>query len=135
MALLFVERSNLGKVFVAIRDNENVVRSLGIPVFMTKVLCFAVASADGLAGSVHAYASNVTSPLDFGSMLSTFALGLSQGGRRGQTRWGPSSGRCCSWGSPAMRRPSEATSTFYGLAIIVSVLFMPRGLMGLFKSR
>ena len=81
MALLFVERSNLGKVFVAIRDNENVVRSLGIPVFMTKVLCFAVASAvAGLAGSVHAYASNVISPLDFGFMLSTFALAYLRGG-------------------------------------------------------
>ena len=101
-----------GQVFVAIRDNENVVRSLGIPVFMTKVLCFAVASAvAGLAGSVHAYASNVISPLDFGFMLSTFALAyLKVGGE--DSRWGPSSGRCCSWGSPAMRRPSEATSTF-----------------------
>ena len=73
--MLAIERSHLGKIFVAIRDNENVVRSVGNRVFLTKVVCFAIASAvAGLAGSLPAFANNVISPLDFGFMLSTFAL-------------------------------------------------------------
>ncbi|KDD89853.1 branched-chain amino acid ABC transporter permease [Bordetella bronchiseptica] len=136
VALLFVERSNLGKVFVAIRDNENVVRSLGIPVFMTKVLCFAVASAvAGLAGSVHAYASNVISPLDFGFMLSTFALAyLKVGGE--DSPLGPIIGAVLLVGIASYAQTLGGNEhILYGLAIIVSVLFMPKGLMGLFKSR
>lgn len=135
-AMWFVERSNLGKVFIAIRDNENVVRSVGIPVFMTKVLCFAVASAvAGLAGSVHAYANNVISPLDFGFMLSTFALAyLKVGGE--DSPLGPVIGAVLLVGIASYAQTLGGNEhILYGLAIIVSVLFLPKGLIGLFKSR
>lgn len=132
LALLRVEHSNLGRIFVAIRDNEHVVRSVGIPVFAVKVLCFAIASAvAGLVGSLHAYANNVISPLDFGFMLSTFALAyLKVGGEDSPV--GPVLGAVLLVGIASYAQSLGGSEhILYGLAIVVSVLFMPKGLMGL----
>lgn len=136
VGLLFIERSNLGKIFVAIRDNENVVKSVGIKVFAAKVVCFAIASAvAGLAGSLHAFANNVISPLDFGFMLSTFALAyLKVGGEDGPL--GPIVGAALLVSIASYAQSVGGNEhILYGLAIILSVLFMPKGLMGLFNKQ
>lgn len=136
VGLLFIERSNLGKIFVAIRDNENMVKSVGIQVFAAKVVCFAIASAvAGLMGSLHAYANNVISPLDFGFMLSTFALAyLKVGGE--DSPLGPIVGAVLLVSIASYAQSLGGNEhILYGLAIILSVLFMPKGLMGLFKKQ
>lgn len=132
LGLLAIERSHLGKIFIAIRDNENVVRSVGNRVFLTKVVCFAMASAvAGLAGSLHAFANNVISPLDFGFMLSTFALAyLKVGGE--DSPLGPVVGAVLLVGIASWAQSLGGSEhILYGLAIVLSVLFMPKGLMGL----
>lgn len=134
LGLLAIERSHLGKVFIAIRDNENVVRSVGNRVFLTKVVCFAIASGvAGLAGSLHAFANNVISPLDFGFMLSTFALAyLKVGGE--DSPLGPIVGAVLLVGIASWAQSLGGSEhILYGAAIVLSVLFMPKGLMGLFQ--
>ncbi|MCL1861124.1 MAG: branched-chain amino acid ABC transporter permease [Proteobacteria bacterium] len=132
LGLLGIERSHLGKIFIAIRDNENVVRSVGNRVFFTKVVCFAIASTvAGLAGSLHAFANNVISPLDFGFMLSIFALAyLKVGGE--DSPLGPVMGAallvCVASYAQSLGGNEHI---LYGLAIVLSVLFMPKGLAGL----
>lgn len=130
--MLAIERSHLGKIFVAIRDNENVVRSVGNRVFLTKVVCFAIASAvAGLAGSLHAFANNVISPLDFGFMLSTFALAYVKVGGE-DSALGPVVGAVLLVGIASYAQSLGGSEhILYGLAIVLSVLFMPKGLMGL----
>lgn len=132
LGLLAIERSNLGKIFIAIRDNENVVRSVGNRVFFTKVVCFAIASAvAGLAGSLHAFANNVISPLDFGFMLSTFALAYVKVGGE-DSPLGPVVGAVLLVGIASYAQSLGGNEhILYGLAIVLSVLFMPKGLMGL----
>lgn len=135
LGMLAIERSNLGKIFVAIRDNENVVRSVGNRVFLTKVACFAIASAvAGLVGALHAYANNVISPLDFGFMLSTFALAyLKVGGE--DSPLGPVIGAVLLVGIASWAQSMGGSEhILYGAAIVLSVLFMPKGLMGLLKG-
>ncbi|MFT3814888.1 MAG: branched-chain amino acid ABC transporter permease [Acidovorax sp.] len=132
LGLLAIERSHLGKIFVAIRDNENVVRSVGNRVFLTKVACFAIASAvTGLAGSLNAFANNVISPLDFGFMLSTFALAyLKVGGE--DSPLGPVIGAVLLVGLASWAQSLGGSEhILYGAAIVLSVLFMPKGIMGL----
>ncbi|ADV00699.1 branched-chain amino acid ABC transporter permease [Alicycliphilus denitrificans] len=134
LGMLAIERSHLGKIFVAIRDNENVVRSVGNRVFLAKVACFAIASAvAGLVGSLHAYANNVISPLDFGFMLSTFALAyLKVGGE--DSPLGPVIGAVLLVGIASWAQSMGGSEhILYGLAIVLSVLFMPKGLMGLLE--
>lgn len=136
LVLLWIERSNLGKIFIAIRDNEDVVKSVGNRVFITKVVCFAIASAvAGLVGSLHAFANNVISPLDFGFMLSTFALAyLKVGGE--DSPLGPVVGAVLLVSAASYTQGMGASEhILYGSAIVLSVLLMPKGLMGLFQRR
>lgn len=131
VALYAVERSHAGRVFVAIRDNENVVRSVGIRAHAMKMLCFGIASAaTGIAGSLHAFANNVISPPDFGFLLSTFVLAyLKVGGE--EHPMGPVAGAIVMvlLGSLAQSF-GGSEHIFYGAAIIVAVLFVPKGLVG-----
>lgn len=135
IALYLIERSDLGKVFVAIRDNDSVVQSIGINVHAMKVLCFVIASfAAGIAGSLHAFANNVISPGDFGFLLSTFALAyLKVGGE--DTVFGPFAGAILLVlvGSFAMGM-GAGEHIFYGAAIVLAVLLLPKGLVGLIAS-
>ena len=127
VALLFVERSNLGWVFVAIRDNGNVVRSLGIPVFMTKGAVLRGRIGGGRPGGFGACLCEQCHQ-SAGFRLHALHLrpGLSQGGRRGQPA-GAHHRAVLLVGIASYAQTLRATSTFYGLAIIVSVLFMPKG--------
>lgn len=136
VALWAIERSHLGCVFVAIRDNENVVRSVGIRSHAMKMICFAIASLGaGVAGSLHAFANNVISPSEFGFLLSTFALAyLKVGGEEHPA--GPVLGAMVMilLGSLAQSFGS-GEHIVYGAAIVLAVLFMPRGLMGAWRAR
>ncbi|WP_201192562.1 branched-chain amino acid ABC transporter permease [Pseudomonas fluorescens] len=130
--MYFLERSNLGKVFTAIKDNENVARSVGIRVHLNKILCFAIASfAAGIAGSLHAYTNNVISPADFGFLLSTFALAyLKVGGE--DYALGPIFGAALLVLLNAVALEFGGSEhVFYGGAIVICMLLFPKGLLGL----
>ncbi len=133
MVLLYAsERSHLGKTFVAIRDNDQVVLSVGLNVHMLKVVCLCIgAFAAGIAGALSAFVNNVISPNDFGFLLSTFALAyLKVGGE--DSPLGPVAGATLLvLLSSAALSMGAGEHVFYGLAIVFSVLLMPKGLMGL----
>jgi branched-chain amino acid transport system permease protein len=132
LALALLERSHLGRLFTAIRDNEDVVRSVGIPVHLVKVLCFCMASfVTGVAGALHAFANNVISPLDFGFLLSTFALAyLKVGGE--QHPLGPVAGAVLLVLLASLAQGVGGSEhIFYGAAIVISVLFLPQGITGM----
>lgn len=127
-----IERSNVGKVFTAIKDNESVARSVGIRVHLNKILCFAIASfAAGIAGSLHAYTNNVISPADFGFLLSTFALAyLKVGGE--DYALGPIIGAALLVLLNALALEFGGSEhIFYGAAIVICMLLFPKGLLGL----
>jgi branched-chain amino acid transport system permease protein len=134
-ALYAIEKSDFGRVLAAIRDNENIARTVGVDVLFCKVACFVIASfCAGLAGSLHAFVNNVISPGDFGFMLATFALAYVKVG-------GESSivGAVCGsiilvlLGSYALGL-GAGESLFYGGAIVLAVLLMPNGVIGLVNT-
>ncbi|MBN3776654.1 branched-chain amino acid ABC transporter permease [Burkholderia sp. Ac-20345] len=136
LLLAWIEHSHVGRVFVAIRDNDNVVRSVGIPVHAMKVLCFCIASfVTGIAGALQAFSNNVISPLDFGFMLSTFALAyLKVGGERHAL--GPVVGAVLLvLLASVAQRFGGGEQIFYGAAIVFGVLFMPDGVTGWLARR
>ncbi|MDZ5431932.1 branched-chain amino acid ABC transporter permease [Pseudomonas fluorescens] len=133
--MYLIERSSLGKVFTAIKDNESVARSVGIRVHLNKILCFAIASfAAGIAGSLHAYTNNVISPADFGFLLSTFALAyLKVGGE--EYALGPVIGAVLLVLLNALALDFGGNEhIFYGAAIVICMLLFPKGLLGLAGS-
>jgi len=130
-----IEKSYLGKCFIGIRDNDQVVLSVGINVHMTKVLCLSIgAFVSGIAGGLTAYVNNVISPADFSFLLSTFALAyLKVGGE--DHPLGPIAGAILLvfLGSIALRF-GGGDHIFYGIAIILTLLVMPKGIFGLWES-
>jgi branched-chain amino acid transport system permease protein len=133
--LYAIEKSDFGKVLMAIRDNENIARSVGIDVLFCKVACFAIASfCAGLAGSLHAFVNNVISPGDFSFLLSTFALAYVKVG-------GGSSILGAITGAVVLVLLSSyalglggGEHLFYGGAIVLAVLFVPNGIIGLVET-
>jgi len=134
-ALYAIEKSDFGKVLVAIRDNENIATSVGINVLFCKVACFAIASfCAGVVGSLHAFANNVISPGDFSFLLAAFALAYVKVG-------GESSILGAVFGAIILVLLDSyalglgaGENLFYGGAIVLAVLLMPNGLIGLVTS-
>lgn len=133
-ALYVAERSDFGKILIAIRDNENVARTVGLNILLIKVACFALASfAAGIAGSLHAFANSVISPGDFSYLLAAFALAYVKVGGE-DSILGPIIGSVLlvSLGSYALGLGGQE-HIFYGAAIVLAVLLMPHGLVGLVR--
>lgn len=134
-----IEKSDFGKVLVAIRNNDAIVETVGINVHVTKVLCLGVSSfAAGIAGALLAYANNVISPGDFSFLLAVYALAYLKVG-------GESHIMGAVVGAVALTLLGQFALSFgpfehifYGAAIVLSVLLLPDGLIGVgrfFKKR
>ena len=134
-ALYAVEKSDFGKVLVAIRDNEDIARTVGIDVLFFKVMCFAIASfCAGIAGSLHAFVNNVISPGDFSFLLASFALAYVKVGGQSSIV-GAVSGAVILvlLGSYALGL-GGGEHLFYGGAIVLAMLLMPDGFVGLVEK-
>lgn len=130
--LYVLERSDFGKVLTAIRDNEDVARTVGLDILLCKIACFAVASfAAGIAGSLHAFANNVISPGDFSFLVAAFALAYVKVGGEDHVV-GPLVGSVLlvALGSYALGLGGQE-HIFYGAAIVLAVLMLPNGITGL----
>lgn len=132
LGLYALERSDFGKVLTAIRDNENVARTVGLNILLVKIACFAAASfAAGIAGSLHAFANNVISPGDFSFLVAAFALAYVKVGGE-DSIVGPLVGAVMlvALGSYALGLGGQE-HIFYGAAITLAVLLLPHGITGL----
>ncbi len=70
-------RTRVGKAFVAIRDQDISAEVMGVEVFRTKLLSFAVSSFYvGVAGSLLAYQARIISPENFPLALAIDYLGM-----------------------------------------------------------
>jgi branched-chain amino acid transport system permease protein len=131
-ALYAVEKSDFGKALVAIRDNEDIARTVGIDVLFFKVACFAISSfCAGIAGSLMAFVNNVISPGDFSFLLASFALAYVKVGGESSV-FGAMAGAIILvlLGSYALGL-GAGEHLFYGGAIVLAMLLMPSGLAGL----
>lgn len=135
LASLWVRFSRLNYAFAAIRQGEEVARVLGVNVVRFKLLAFAVSSfLAALAGVLFAGKTFFISPGDTFSLATSIApLTTSIFGGL-YTTLGPV------LGATVLRVAEEGLHTYvkngylivYGLVLMASILFMPRGLMGLF---
>lgn len=135
LALYLAERSDFGRTLLAIRDNDNVARTVGLNVLLIKVLCFALASFfAGVAGSLHAFANNVISPGDFSYLMAAFALAYVKVGGE-DSIIGPIVGTLLlvTLGSYFLGFGGQE-HIFYGGAIILAVLALPQGITGIVRT-
>jgi branched-chain amino acid transport system permease protein len=66
LAAYLIVRSAAGRNMVAIRENETLAESVGIPTWRYKLVVFMISAAfAGLGGSIYAHYLTVVSPLTF----------------------------------------------------------------------
>ncbi|MCC6194521.1 MAG: branched-chain amino acid ABC transporter permease [Burkholderiales bacterium] len=132
LCVWWIARSRFGFGLVAIRENEAAAAVMGVDTTLYKVLAFALSGFfTSLAGGIHAYWITFLDP------ASAFDIGLNVKMMIMAVFGGPGSVLGPVAGAFLLSAVSEVLSTeistlaglFFGVVIVVAVVFMPRGLV------
>lgn len=130
-----LERSDFGKIMVAVRNNDALVETLAIDVHRFKVSVLAVSSVvAGMCGALVAHANNVISPGDFGFLLAVFALAYLKLGGEGHIGGAIVGAALLTLLAQYAMGFGAYEHIFYGGAIVLAVLLLPDGLVGLWTK-
>jgi branched-chain amino acid transport system permease protein len=138
LCLLIIRRvlnSQIGRTFMAIREDEVRAETVGIDTIQVKIVNFALgAFFAGIAGSFYAHYVRFISPDTF-TLGETFTiLTMVVIGGLG-TFYGPIVGGVIFTFLPELLRAiSEYRMILYGLMMSVAIIFMPDGIVGLLQS-
>jgi branched-chain amino acid transport system permease protein len=133
LALLFslnLVDSRMGRVFRAIKEDEDIARLFGADVKMYKIKLFVVSSVyASLAGSLYAHFVNFVSPVAGSIMFAIdIMLVLAFGGFT--LLWGAMIGTASlTFLNEYLTVFSDYKRAIYGLALVVIILFFPNGLL------
>jgi len=126
----------MGRTFAAIRLNDELADTLGINVFRYKLICFIAANAGAaVAGSLYAFYISYIDPHYFSvdQSLAIIAMAL-LGGREFVAA--PIVGALVLTALPhVIAVNAEVRILIYGLILIVTILLMPRGIVGTLVRR
>ncbi len=127
---LRLKKSRLGRVWMAVREDEDVAEAMGINLVQTKLLAFACGAAfSGISGAI--YAANLGSiyPHSFGLLISINIVALIIVGGMGNI-YGVILGALVLVGLPELLREfSEFRLLVYGAVLIFMMLQRPEGLL------
>jgi len=125
-----------GRGLIAIRENESLALSVGVPVLGTTVGVFTVSSGlAGLAGALYAGFVGIASPELLSVSYSALALLMVIVGGRG-TIWGAIAGAAMfTVVTEALRVAEEWRMIFFSLLLIVAMITMPRGVIAPLLTR
>lgn len=128
-------RSQVGRAFIAIREDELAADSMGINTVHHKVLAFMIgAFFAGLAGGLYAHYIRYVNPNNFGFLRSIEILSMVVIGGMGTLR-GSFAGAAILTMAPELLRSfsqdiSQYRQLIYGLLLIVVMIVRPQGLIG-----
>lgn len=129
IALFIVERSNLGLLFVAIRNNDAIVQSVGVNLLGTKMICVCIAAAAaGVAGAFHSYVFHVISPGDFSFLLPVFALAYVKVGGESHLLGTVLGAVLLTAVAQSLQGMGELEQILFGSAIVLTMLVAPGGI-------
>ncbi len=134
---LVCARTAAGRAFREIREDDVLAASLGINTTAYKLLAFGLSAAfAGLAGTLYAYDVQLVSPSVASAATTSLVIGMAVFGGLG-TIWGPALGGLLLFAiGEALRFAGVVYNLIaVGLAIMLFVIFLPRGLAGLGGSR
>lgn len=131
LGVVWLRGSSLGKMFVSIRENEELARSIGIETTWLKILSLAIgASLAGIAGVFYAFYLSHIDIHGFGvNQAITLILIVVIGGR--QSILGPVVGAAVAYYLPEIIKldPNKVLIA-YGAALCVMVVVLPTGILG-----
>jgi branched-chain amino acid transport system permease protein len=129
-------RSRLGDAMIAVRENEELAKSLGVDAMKSKVFAFTAGGfIAGLAGSFYAHYILFISPVTFTMNESINMLVMVIFGGM-STLFGPILGAVFLTILPEfLRMAGEMRLVIYGFALILFIVWLPMGVWGTLKSR
>jgi branched-chain amino acid transport system permease protein len=131
LMMYLAERSDLGRIFKAIENNDAVVETVGINVVWIKLICLMLASfAVGVAGALHAHIFNVISPGDFSYLVPVFALAYVKIGGDSHVLGSVVGAALLTLIAQALQGSGSLEQILFGGAIVASMLMLPDGLWG-----
>jgi branched-chain amino acid transport system permease protein len=124
-------RSRLGRAMLAVRENEDLAQSVGVPIARTKMVAFVLATMFlGLTGSLYAHYFRFISPVSFSAGESFRHVTMLIVGGKG-TLLGPLVGAVIFTALPEVLRSIEDYQWIaYGVILMLCVVFLPKGLAG-----
>lgn len=130
-----LRKTNLGRAMSSVRDNEIAAQVMGVDVYKTKVIAFVIAAVlAGLAGALMTHNNHFVGASSFTFDQSTTFVIMSMLGGIGSVG-GVFVGTILITMLPEWLKPlQEYIRLFYGLGIILLMVFMPLGLSGLGSS-
>jgi branched-chain amino acid transport system permease protein len=130
VAIMLLDRSRIGRAWVAIREDEVAAAAMGVPVVRMKLTAFAIgACTAGVGGVVFAQSINTVSPNSFTVIQSVLILCMVVIGGMGSIP-GALLGAGIITLVPEIFRGFEEYRFFvFGLALIVVMAFRPQGLL------
>lgn len=121
--------SPAGRCMIAIRDNETLAESFGIPTWTYKLTVFTISAAfGGFGGSLYAHYLTTVSPLTFQMYYSTTILIIVLGGGVGTIRGAVIGSVVFVAISEALRIAPEFRMLIYGFVLLGLVFWQPHGL-------
>lgn len=125
--------SRVGRAFIAIREDDEFAKTLGINIMKYKIIAFLISTCvAGIAGSYHAHYIRFISPGSFSVMESINVLIALLLGGIGFVA-GPIVGSIFSKLVPEMLHVvPEYRMIIYGLIVILVIIYMPTGFVGLY---
>lgn len=127
-----IQRSRYGRAFDAVRQSPFAAQALGIPVGRVKVIAFALNAAfAGFAGGLLAGVVGFIDPPEFGILTSIQHVTFIVVGGLGSIT-GSIAGAVLLTALPeALRGMQEYAELIYGFILLGTLLFLPRGLVGI----
>ncbi len=136
LTVAWISRSRFGFGLIAIRENEEAAGMMGINTTLYKVLAFAACSVfTALAGGIHAYWITYLDPQSaFDISLNVKMIIMAIFGGAGSV-FGPVLGAflLSAISEVLATQITSLASLFFGLVIVVAIIFMPRGITDLVR--
>jgi branched-chain amino acid transport system permease protein len=134
-AAVYVNRqllhSRLGRAMMAVRENEDLAQSVGVPIARTKLIAFILATVLlGVTGSLYAHYFRFISPVSFSAGESFRQVTMLIVGGKG-TLFGPLLGAIIFTVVPeVLRSVEEYQWIVYGVILMLCIVFLPNGIVG-----
>ena len=126
-----LERSRVGRAWVAIREDEDTAEIMGVPTFRFKLWAFVIgASIGGLSGALFAGQIGFVNNAKFDPVTSILFLAAVVLGGAGNKVGVIIGGFLISYIPDRFTSISEYKFLIFGIALIVLMLFRPQGLLG-----
>jgi branched-chain amino acid transport system permease protein len=137
LMLIVCERTDAGRAFRAIREDQVLAESHGINIKIYKLYAFSLSAAfAGLGGGLYGFSIGLVDPNLASALTSAMILGMAVFGGLG-TIWGPAIGAVLLFMmSEGLRFVGVVYNLIaFGVVIMVFVIFVPRGIAGLRLAR